>query len=316
MAGSAKRAEGMIFLKPQNMIVEEAIGTRLFDDPPRREPCEITVSDFDDVRFKVSVPVDKLNMVTVNISLGAVGARLREDLYGNEIMESVYPGMSVEPDSGFDFAISFDLDNLTMEPNELLTKVTTIRRYLLGAPIIKALNGLKDGTGSALPTMNIEMRQSEGLFIKPAADRCTVIYALQFTEETDRAVARVMLTQFAKESSKVNGAPPCSYSEARNPPMEIRDLPGIDKYAHGCGFISFVIFASHISDPEKFEKSVTMLTTFRNYIHYHIKASKTYLHMRMRKKVQGWLQVLNRAVHEQEKEAKTASGKTFKRASK
>ena len=59
--------------------------------------------------------------------------------------------------------------------------------------------------------------------------------------------------------------------------------------------------------------AITMLTGFRNYLHYHIKASKTYLHMRMRKKVVGWLKVLNRAVPEVEKEKKTAAGKTFTR---
>ena len=38
------------------------------------------------------------------------------------------------------------------------------------------------------------------------------------------------------------------------------------------------------------------------------------LHMRMRKKVNGWLQVLNRAfMPAEEKEKKTSSGKTFTR---
>jgi hypothetical protein len=66
----------------------------------------------------------------------------------------------------------------------------------------------------------------------------------------------------------------------------------------------------------QFEKAVTMLANFRNYLHYHVKASKTYLHMRMRGKVKGWLQVLNKSHHEKDaKDAKTASGKTFKRMS-
>ena len=66
-------------------------------------------------------------------------------------------------------------------------------------------------------------------------------------------------------------------------------------------------------DGERAEKAVTLLSGFRNYLHYHIKATKTYLHMRMRKRVQTWLQVLNRAVPEQETEKKTAGGKSFKR---
>ena len=48
---------------------------------------------------------------------------------------------------------------------------------------------------------------------------------------------------------------------------------------------------------------------------YHIKAAKTNLHMRMRRKVRGWLQVLNRAAlaSEAPKEKKTISGRTFTR---
>jgi len=161
----------------------------------------------------------------------------------------------------------------------------------------------------------MELKNKEAIFIKPGNDRCTVVYAVNFPDETDNAIARVMLQQFAKESSKVNGAPPCQYNEARNPPMEIRDDPKVALYGDGCGFVSFVVFASHLGPkPEKFDKAATMLCTFRNYLHYHIKASKTYLHMRMRGKVKNWLQVLNRSHHEKgEKEAKTASGKTFKR---
>ena len=50
-------------------------------------------------------------------------------------------------------------------------------------------------------------------------------------------------------------------------------------------------------------------------LHYHIKAAKTNLHMRMRRKVRGWLQVLNRATLSSEapKEKKTISGRTFTR---
>ncbi len=242
----------------------------------------------------------------------------QKDLYGDKILEDIYANMAATPDDGYHFAIAFDLDKPPYEKELLLKKVSCLRRNLLAAPIHYALKGCQDGTGGSLPFMAIETRSNEGLFIKPGNDRCVIVMAMDFPDETDKAVARVMLQQFAKESSKVNGAPPCSYAESKNPPLEINQLPAVTsgKYANGVGFVSFVVFASHLKTPESFEKTVGMLTTFRNYLHFHIKASKTYLHMRMRKKVQSWLQVLNRSHHEQEKEAKTASGKTFKRAGK
>ena len=55
--------------------------------------------------------------------------------------------------------------------------------------------------------------------------------------------------------------------------QQIRDLPKMEQYAGGAGFATFVIFAAHIDKPAKFDKAVTMLATFRNYLHYHIKVS-------------------------------------------
>lgn len=56
----------------------------------------------------------------------------------------------------------------------------------------------------------------------------------------------------------------------------------------GCGCVT-VIFAQHVERGRQ-EKTVTLLTGFRNYLHYHLKATKTYMHMRMRKRVVGLLQ--------------------------
>jgi actin related protein 2/3 complex subunit 2 len=61
---------------------------------------------------------------------------------------------------------------------------------------------------------------------------------------------------------------------------------------------------------------VVYIFQFRDYLHFHIKASKGYMHSRMRASVVQWLKVLKQAVPEHpggEKEKKTASGRTFVR---
>lgn len=50
-----------------------------------------------------------------------------------------------------------------------------------------------------------------------------------------------------------------------------------------------VIFPQHVERGRQ-ERTVTLITGFRNYLHYHLKATKTYMHMRMRKRVVGLLQ--------------------------
>ncbi len=46
----------------------------------------------------------------------------------------------------------------------------------------------------------------------------------------------------------------------------------------------------HVDTPAKIELIATMLTDFRLYMHYHIKATKSYLHSRMRQRVDKLLQ--------------------------
>jgi len=112
----------------------------------------------------------------------------------------------------------------------------------------------------------------------------------------------------------IGAAPPVVFSEAKNPPLEIRPLVGA-KQEGFVGYVSLTVFARHVDSPEKLAKKVDLCLAFRHYLHYHIKAAKTNLHMRMRRKVRGWLQVLNRAAlaSEAPREKKTISGRTFTR---
>jgi actin related protein 2/3 complex subunit 2 len=100
-----------------------------------------------------------------------------------------------------------------------------------------------------------------------------------------------------------------------------------------------VLFPRHFEGAKR-DSTIDLIHTFRDYLHYHIKCSKAYLHQRMRARTSALLkvraaasaaslcrilrrmanvwgcliriQVLNRARPEAEKkERKTVSGKTF-----
>ena len=144
-------------------------------------------------------------------------------------------------------------------------------------------------------------------------DRVCVVYSVDFPDETDRAMCRILLQQFAEQHRKIGAAPPVVFSEANHPPAEIRDVARESPLI--VGYVSFTIFDSHVKTPEKLNKTIDNLIGFRNYLHFHIKAAKTNLHMRMRRKVNGWIQIINRAImtSEKPKDMKTSSGKTFTR---
>ena len=67
----------MLKLEPHSSILEEALGARLLDG--KREPCEISCADFDDVLFKLVVLTGQESILTLHAWSGAIaraGGRL------------------------------------------------------------------------------------------------------------------------------------------------------------------------------------------------------------------------------------------------
>lgn len=101
--------------------------------------------------------------------------------------------------------------------------------------------------------------------------------------------------------------------------MELRGVSGL-KDSDNIGYVTFgifklvEIFGSHcfiVLFPRHFQgdaagNAISRIQVFRDYFHYHIKASKSYLHSRMRARVDSLLKVLNRAKPELPSEQKTA----------
>lgn len=204
-------------------------------------------------------------------------------------------------------AIQFNCDNLPAPADQFLNTISEFRKNVMGGPLDRSFSALLDRTSSNLSVMTVECRQSEPMFICPTEGKIIVTFSVDFNDVTDKALARVFLQEFVEAQRLVRNAPPVSFS--REAPPTLSKV----SYAHKAniaGFISFAVEERHVSGGGK-DKVITLLTGFRNYLHYHIKCSKTYLHMRMRKKVSNWMQVLNRAMPEVEGEKKTAAGKTF-----
>lgn len=226
-----------------------------------------------------------------------------------EVIDRLYPGMESTPASGYNFAITFDCDALA-DKERFLDNVAEIRKNILGGPLDKAFNALLAKQSAGMEPMIVNNRHDEPMFVVENGGKIIVIFAVDFSDETDRTLAKVFLQEFEEvQRMYVRNAPPCLYSTAGSPPGELSRLAYTPKSTLA-GFLSFSVEERHITGPAK-NNAISLLISFRNYLHYHIKSSKTYLHMRMRKKVAGWMLVLNRAKPEIETEKKTATGKTF-----
>ena len=298
---------GLIFLDSKSAILHEQLSGRILDG--KREPCEIIFSDFDDVSYKICCNPETLNLVKINMNMRNFMDLKR--MGSQTVIDRLYPSMEVSPDEGYVFAIQFNCDTISDRP-KFLENVSDMKRNIFGGPMDLAFTELQTNSPTRSPSRVFEYRRNEHLFICPSEkdSKVVVIFQVDFADATDKAIAKVFLQEFVEAQRSIRSAPPVSYSP-KDPPGELTGL-SFQFNPESAGFISFALEKRHVEGARK-DTAVTLLTGFRNYLHYHIKCSKTYLHMRMRKKGAGWMQVLNRALPEVETEKKTIAGKTFVR---
>lgn len=301
---SSKRAPGMIFLSAGHKVIEDCV-TKKVAEGAKREPCDITLSDFDDIVYHLTVNDD------MNILQLSMNCRIMEDLRmfgGDNMLESEYEGLLVEPEEGYDLSIAVDLDEMPYSPEDIIKKFSELKRNLMGAPFIACFDALLEGTQADLPPIRIDFREAETIYIVPGKESVAIIFSFDFPDPTDAEIGRVFLQEMS-EVRRVNGAPPTAFG--RDPPREIADME-LRERDTCVGYLTFSMQKSHVKGT-KLRNSVTLMQGLREYVLYHIKASKTYLHTRMRKQVASLQKVLNRAKPETVKVKKLASGKTFSR---
>lgn len=105
-----------------------------------------------------------------------------------------------------------------------------------------------------------------------------------------------------KEGRKASHTAPQVLFSHREPPRELMNTDA--RTGDNIGYITFVLFPRHTSKACK-DNTINLIHIFRDYLHYHIKCSKAYIHSRMRSKTSDFLKVLNRARPEKPVEKKT-----------
>ncbi|KAF4979080.1 hypothetical protein FZEAL_4640 [Fusarium zealandicum] len=336
----------MLLLDYQNVLIQSVLTERFSGSYVRAPPASIdqTVSDFDGVTFHISTPETK-NQILISIQI-----RCFPDLvkYGaEEVLQREYGDYVAPVEPGFDFSVLVDLENIpeTKEERDALAlKFALLKRHAMAAPFEQAYKeyyALKEAaskfTSEEAPQgmreggeiKAIHYREEEAIYVKASQDRVTVIFSTVFREETDRVFGKVFIQEFVDARRRaIQNAPQVLFRN--DPPLELQGVPGIENTGSGdIGYVTFgtftemakvekdtnpaaVLFPRHLT-PQRMTDVISHIQTFRDYFHYHIKASKAYIHSRMRKRTADFLQVLRRARPEnEEKERKTASGRSFK----
>jgi len=297
----------MILLEYNSRIIVEALNQRR-EAENKKEVLDVVLADFDGVKMHLSnQSPEQRSVVTLSLSWRCVGVLLKNG--GSDDLKTMYGSMlQASPENGYDISILFDVDNLPGNKEKFPESASLLKRHLLAAPFKKAFAAVEKGQN--FPMLAIDYRDDEAIYIKGEPERVTVVFSIMFRDADDQVFAKIFLQEFADARRNMSNAPAVSFS-SKEAPGELKGVAGV-KEGEGHGFVTFVLFANHIKNAEK---SINTIQTFRDYLHYHIKCSKAYLHNRMRTKVEAFLQVLNRArpTDVGPKEKKTAAGKTFTR---
>ncbi len=215
-----------------------------------------------------------------------------------------------------------DIIYVPEEREAFFYSLAMMKRNALAAPFELSFQAQKEleaaGSGQG-DLMALHYRDEEVIYVQASSDRVTVIFSTMFREETDRVYGKVFLQvrpllsfvlllgdhgvprmqEFvdARRLPTIQSAPQVLYT-TREPPLEIRHLPGLND-TEDVGYVTFVLFPRHFANQATANSTITHIQLFRDYLHYHIKCSKAYMHSRMRHRVSEFQKVLNRAKTEQ-----------------
>lgn len=299
-------SQGLILLPPGNRILGETVSPAIRNEEGGRDPCEIRLCDFDDVMYHVEISKDTPNIMKVSMALPCFGAI--SDKGGKAAFDAAFGPLATEPGPQYHLAISVNFDDLK-DPEDLISKIVLFKPIVIGGAYDFYFSALLSGKPET-KEHKFDLRGDTTVYLVPRPDRVTVVYQFDFNDRVDKAVAKVFMQEFVDAKKRMGQAPPCAWGS--NPPSELAAF-GVTQNNGSLGFITFSILESHINKGKK-EGVIRFISSFRNYLQYHIKCSKSFFNLRMRAKAVELVKVMNRAKMEPFGGVvkKTAQGKTFK----
>ena len=251
----------------------------------------MTVADFDGVLYHLSNVDGDKNTIRVSILLKFFSELEEHGVL--ELLRREYSSfLSSCPETGYSVSLVYDLKTLKEDRESIVTKAGLLKRNCFASVFEKYLK-------SEVPLSRsvIHYRQNETLCIEGSSDRVTVIFSTVFNSADDVILGKVFMQEFKEGRKASQTAPQVLFSH------ETKD--------NVVGQVTFVLFPRHTANAEN---TINLMHIFRDYLHYHIKCSKAYIHSRMRGKTSDFLRVLNRARPERVVDKKTITGKVFTRS--
>lgn len=299
----------MILLDVNNKAVYEALCLRFENALSNHKPetTELVIADFDGVVYHMSNPNGDRSKLVLSIALKFYNELQKHG--ADELIKREYGQYLMEPaEASYNVSLLFDMTNVPENWKDLAYKSSLLKRNCFASVFEKYFEFQEKGE-IGQKTAVIHYRNDETLFVRALEDRVTVIFSTTFKGEDDIILGKVFMQEFSETRRKFQQAPQVLFSH-KHPPAELNDTEAI--IGDNRGYITFVLTPRHINKAAR-DNTINLISMLRNYLHYHLKCSKAYMHQRMRAKTNDFLKVLNRAKPEPKskpiEERKTFYGK-------
>lgn len=255
-------------------------------------------------------------------------------------------GVKLSADSG---ELVLALNAVEVVENEVLREkcaevLSKVRSWLFIGPLVQRLRWLRDAVakcdeaakkavpgnakataaaamGTPPPIIQLQVRRSETIWIVTKEDRVNVIMSVNLEDEVDVALGRAFCQEFA-ETNRTNTdvvAPPCSFTDAKaaakDPPADLRSITNLEQ--PNVGFLMLTLSDQMVrgASDDRLVALARPVMTWRNFFHFHLKHTKSYLHSRLRRRLDEWQRQVA-GTRRQKKEGaeikrRMASGKEF-----
>lgn len=297
----------MILLEINNRIVEETLLVKFKNALAGNKPDSIdaTIADFDGVLYHISnVNSDKTK---VRISISLQFYKQLQEHGSDDLLKREYGDFLTESEEGYNVSVLVDLENIPSNWERLAHKISLLKRNCFASVFERYFDFQEKGEAGNKRAV-INYRKDETLYVEAKADRVTVVFSTIFRNEVDVILGKVFMQELKEGRRASHTAPQVLFSH-REPPLELANTDA--RTGDNIGYVTFVLFPRHTNKQTR-DNTINLIHMFRDYLHYHIKCSKAYIHSRMRAKTNDFLKVLNRARPDSKPtEKKTITGRTF-----
>ena len=303
----------MIILEAHSAIVKTLLERSL--DPNDKLSESYECCDFDGVSFLIRLEKpkgakDENAKYPVRVEMKLPCWEAIKQYGAEERYKELYGKWKVAPTDGRTHAVVVNLWEMSAaEQKATIELIANLKPNMLGAPFLwvaKKVNAKENFAPFEIP---YRAHTGESIFLSPAEKGATAIFTIRFNDPGDRIIGNVFFGELSAARTRVRSAPIVAFSDKCPGELEAFHLRPEVKDGSLFAYVSMSLLAASLSERKRQDTSV-YVPMFRDYLHYHIKCTKAFLHQKMRNRTALLLKILDEAKPEPKvKVARTVTGK-------